>query len=376
MAIGMQMLFQNPGNMSDVELYKLELKVAELAEPMGFDILWSVEHHFDAYSMCPDNMQFLSWVAGRTSRIGLGTAAIILPWNNPLRVVEKMILLDHLSNGRAVLGMGRGLARMEYRGFMTDMNEARDRFDEAAKMILQGLETGVVEGKGPFYPQERTEIRPGPYRSFKGRQYMVAMSPDSVNVAAELGIRMMIFSQFKPQTMRPTFDTYRRLFKEHHGTDAPPPLVIDFLDCDYDVAKSEARARKHVIGYFLSVLQHYEMLDEKFGKQKGYEAYAVAADIMRAAGKEASSETFLDVQAWGSPKMIIDRLAARHDVLGDFETIVCPSYSGLSFDEIRSSLELFSKEVMPAIREMEGPGAARSVHEPRRRAAAGMEAAK
>src|SRR6266542_5080118 len=92
--------------------------------------LWSVEHHFDDYSMCPDNMQFLSWLAGRTSRVGLGTAAVILPWNNPLRVVEKMILLDHFSQGRAVFGMGRGLAKMEYRGQMIDMNEARERFDE------------------------------------------------------------------------------------------------------------------------------------------------------------------------------------------------------------------------------------------------------
>ena len=90
MKLGMQMLFQNPGTMSDEELYRRELKVAELAEPMGFDTLWSVEHHFDDYSMCPDNTQFLSWLAGRTSRIGLGTAAVILPWNNPLRVVEKM----------------------------------------------------------------------------------------------------------------------------------------------------------------------------------------------------------------------------------------------------------------------------------------------
>src|SRR6185503_15137000 len=102
MKIGVQMLFQNTGKVSDAELYQRDLHVAELAEPLGFDTLWSVEHHFDGYSMCPDNMQFLSWLAGRTSRIGLGTAAVILPWNNPLRVVEKMTLLDHLSNGRAV----------------------------------------------------------------------------------------------------------------------------------------------------------------------------------------------------------------------------------------------------------------------------------
>lgn len=350
MRIGLQMLFQNAGTMSDAELYRRELEVAELAEPLGFDIIWSVEHHFDSYSMCPDNTQFLSWLAARTSRIGLGTAAVILPWNNPLRVVEKMILLDHLSNGRAVFGMGRGLARMEYRGFMTDMNEARGRFDEAAKMILSGLETGVVEGEGPFYPQERTEVRPRPVRSFRDRTYCVAMSPDSVVVAAELGARMMIFSQFKPETVRPSFDTFRGIYRERHGVDAPLPLIIDFLYCDRDAAKAEARARKHVVGYFLSVLQHYEMLDAQFGKAKGYEAYAIAADIMRAAGKEASAETFLDVQAWGTPQQILDRLEARRRIVGDFEVNICPSFAGLPYDEIEPSLRLFAKEVMPELR--------------------------
>lgn len=350
MRIGMQMLFQNPGTMTDAEVYRQELRVAELAEPLGFDILWCVEHHFDAYSMCPDNTQVLSWLGARTSRIGLGTAAVILPWNQPLRVVEKMILLDHLSNGRAVFGIGRGLARMEYRGFMTEMNEARGRFDEAARMILAGLETGFVEGPGPFYPQVRTEVRPRPLRSFKGRTYCVAMSPDSVALAAELGARMMVFSQFRAETIQPSFDTYRRLYRERHRAEAPPPLVIDFLYCDRDAARAEARARRHIVGYFLSVLRHYEMLDPEFGNAEGYEAYATASRIMRAAGKEASAETFLEVQAWGTPQQILDRLEKRRAVLGDFEVNICPSFAGLPYEEVEASLRLFAREVVPELR--------------------------
>ena len=94
---------------------------------------------------------------------------MIVPWNDPLRVAEKAVLLDHLSGGRAVLGLGRGLSRTEYAHFGIDMGESRDRFDEASKMVIDGLERGFVEGDGPYYPQVRTEIRPRPIRSLRCR---------------------------------------------------------------------------------------------------------------------------------------------------------------------------------------------------------------
>jgi alkanesulfonate monooxygenase SsuD/methylene tetrahydromethanopterin reductase-like flavin-dependent oxidoreductase (luciferase family) len=359
MKLGMQMLFQNPGTMTDEELYRRELKVAELGEPMGFDTLWSVEHHFDDYSMCPDNTQFLSWLAGRTSRIGLGTAAVILPWNNPLRVVEKMVLLDHFSGGRAVFGMGRGLAKMEYRGMMIDMNEARERFNEAANMILAGLESGYVEGNGPFYKQERTEVRPRPMKSFKGRTYCVAMSPDSVPLAAELGAVMMVFSQFSPQTVKPSFDTYRARFRECHGVAAPAPLFVDFMYCDEDAGRAEEKSRKNIAAYLMSVFKHYEMFADHFGKARGYEAYAKSSEMMKAAGLEKTLETYVEAQAWGTPQQILDRLEKRRGILGDFEINICPSFSELSFEDIERSLRLFTKKVMPELRDWDGNGIAR-----------------
>lgn len=79
-------------------------------------------------SGCRDNAQFLSWPAVRTARIWLATGVFILPWNNSLRVAEKSVLLDHLSNGRAV----RGLARREYATLGVEMNESRHRFDVGA----------------------------------------------------------------------------------------------------------------------------------------------------------------------------------------------------------------------------------------------------
>jgi alkanesulfonate monooxygenase SsuD/methylene tetrahydromethanopterin reductase-like flavin-dependent oxidoreductase (luciferase family) len=351
MRIGYQLLFQNGHQgMSDGEMTMKELRLVELAEPLGFDTIWCVEHHFDAYSMCPDNTQLLSYLAGRSQRIHLGSAAVILPWNDPLRVVEKVSLLDHLCDGRYLFGMGRGLARMEYNGFRVDMNEARGRFNEASKMILAALETGFIEGDGPYYKQPRTEIRPQPGRTFKGRTYAVAISPESAPITAELGARMMFFVQYPIAQHLPGIESYRQHYLAHQRVAAPPVLTTDFCLCDRDAGRAEAMARRYIAAYFLSVLTHYEFLGEHFGKAKGYEAYANAAEMLRQAGQEAATDAFVDAQSWGTPQQILDKLERRRATIGDFELNVVASFAGLPFEDAEQSLRLFAKEVMPEIR--------------------------
>src|SRR3546814_21162838 len=115
------------------------------AEAMGFDFAACVEHHFTDYAACPDPVQALSWVAAKTKTIKLMPAAVILPWNDPLRVVEKTAMLDALCDGRLYLGMGRGAARREFEKFGVSLADSREMFDEAALIIMDGLATGDVE---------------------------------------------------------------------------------------------------------------------------------------------------------------------------------------------------------------------------------------
>ena len=107
--------------------------------------MWTPEHHFTGYMMTPNVPQFLSWVAGQTRRIKLGTTVTELPWQNPIRIAESFLLLDQLSDGRAILGIGRGLGKEEFDGFGVPMGEARKRFREYAEALLEALETGVME---------------------------------------------------------------------------------------------------------------------------------------------------------------------------------------------------------------------------------------
>ena len=107
MHLGMAAIFQNPENhITDGEVYANELRLAALAEPLGFDSVWGVEHHFTDYTMCPDVLQFLTYMAGRTQRIKLGSMVVVLPWHDPVRVAEQVSMLDHISEGRLILGMG------------------------------------------------------------------------------------------------------------------------------------------------------------------------------------------------------------------------------------------------------------------------------
>jgi len=352
METGILAIFQNyMGRFEDADVIRNEQRLAEQIEDLGFDKYWAAEHHFTDYSFSPDNLQWLSWLAGRTSTLKLCTGAVIIPWNNPVRVVEKFSLLDHLSGGRAVLGLGRGLARCEYERFGLDMNDARGLFDEGAAMVIDALQTGTIKGNGPRFPQMETEIRPRVPGNIDGRFYCVGMSPDSVEKCAELGATLMTFSQ-KPWEMyvEETLKPYQDSFRNHHGREAPAPLTGDLMFCDKNAEVAKAKAMEYMTNYFLTIVQHYEIMSDHFKNISGYDHYATAGELFKEVGLEIAAQGYCDVQTWGTPEMILEKLEARKKLMGDFELNVTAYYGGMSIQEAEQSLGLFAKEVLPEIK--------------------------
>jgi alkanesulfonate monooxygenase SsuD/methylene tetrahydromethanopterin reductase-like flavin-dependent oxidoreductase (luciferase family) len=353
MKFGVQMVFQSYGyddSVSDAQVVDEEVQLGELADSLGFDAIWPVEHHFEDYAFCPDNVVFLANMAARTKRIGLATGAVILPWNDPVRVAERIALLDNLAPGRVILGIGRGLARREYAGFGISMDESRDRFDESARMVLDALETGFIEGDGPFYPRPRTPIRPRPVASFLDRTFAVGMSPDSVLSAADLGARLVVFSQRPWTDQVETYATYSERFRSRHDRDPAPMLTCDFIYCDTDAARAKDKAEQHIAAYLTSVMQHYELADDHFKQATGYESYGKAVDLLRSIGLEKMCDMYLGVQAWGTPDQVIEKLMARRELLGDFDLNCCFRFAGLPFEDAQQSMCTFAEHVMPALR--------------------------
>ena len=351
MEVGLLGIFQNYlGRGQDEDMVRNEMRLARLADELGFDKYWPTEHHFTDYSACPDNVQFLSWLAGSTQRIRLGTGAVIVPWNDPLRVAEKISFLDHLSGGRAVLGLGRGLSRTEYHHFQIDMGTSRDRFDEGARMIIDALDTGFIEGEGPYYPQVRTPIRPRPAASFRDRFYCVGMSPESVEQAASLGGRLMTFSQ-QPWELyaEGALAEYRKSWRKHHDSEPPPPLTGDLMICHADAARAEEMVTEYMCNYFLTIIRHYEIMSDHFKDTQGYDHYANAAEAFAAVGLETSAQVYCQVQTWGTPEMILEKLRSRRELLGEYELNLLACYGGMPYEEAEGSLRLFATEVLPEL---------------------------
>ncbi len=352
MHVGMGVIFQaTDPKRSDREVYQAELKLGDLAEPLGFDSLWGVEHHFTDYTMCPDVLQYLTYFAGRTSRINLGSMVVVLPWHNPIRVAEQIAVLDHVSNGRFIFGMGRGLGRVEFEGYGVDQNDAREIFVESAQMLIEGLERGWCEFDGKHIKQKRRDIRPRPFKSFKGRTYAAAVSPESSEIMAKLGIGLLVIPQKPWEAVITEMSNYRRIYREVNRTDAPPPVLAGWVFCDEDAGRAEEMARQYIGGYWHTVLKHYELVGDHLGKLKGYESYgAMQKMVADPAARDQMIDFFLGLQIYGTPEQCRDRILDFAGRLGAESFTGVFSYAGMSYDMAEKNLRLFARDVVPRLK--------------------------
>jgi len=354
MHVGMATIFQNPGRgRPDVDIYREELRLADLAEPLGFESIWGVEHHFTDYTMCPDVLQFLAYMAGRTERIRLGSMVVVLPWHDPMRVAEEVAMLDALSGGRMILGLGRGAGKVEFDGFRLPMEESRPRFVEAAEMLLRGLEQGYCEYAGAFVRQPRAAIRPAPFRSFRGRTYAAAVSPESARIMAELGVGILIIPQKPWPEVARELDAYRTVYREVNRAEAPPPIATGWTFCDRSPDRARELAARYIGGYFQSVLDHYNFAGDHLGKTRGYEYYGKIADKIATYGEASVTDFFMSLQVWGTPEQCYERILDTRRRVGNDTFVGVFSYGGMPAADAERSQRLFAAEVLPALQALD-----------------------
>lgn len=359
MHVGYTTIFQGGGDAKDDhEVYRDDLRLCELAEPLGFEMLWGVEHHFTSYTMCPDPLQFLSYMAGRTSTILLGSGAVILPWHDPVRVAEQVAMLDLMSDGRFVFGMGRGLGRIEFDGLRIPMDESRARFVESAEIVLRALETGVIEADGEYYKIPRRDLRPRPTRSFRNRLYAAAVSPESVRIMADVGAGILINPQKDWEEVAEDMRAYREQFRELKGVDAPAPMVTGWVCCHEDREKAREMAQEYIAGYYHSVMSHYELGGRHFESTHGYEYYRRLANYIGKNGSDKVVENFIELQIWGTPDDCYERIVEIQRKVGNEAFNAVCSFAGMSPETSEANMRLFAEQVMPRLKQLPPVGEA------------------
>ena len=161
------------------EFYRSIIDQAVLAERLGYQICFIAEHHFHPYGTVPNPAVLLSAIAQRTSRIRLGPAITVLPFRDPRTVVEDYALLDQLSDGRLVLGLGSGYLKHEFAGFGINGAEKRDRFDENMAIVKQFLSGARVTHAGKFTNVDAVQLNVAPAQK-EVPIYVAALNKEAV----------------------------------------------------------------------------------------------------------------------------------------------------------------------------------------------------
>ncbi len=327
-----------------------QLALADDAEARAFESIWTPEHHFTRYHMMPNPLQLLTYLAGRTSTVKLGTMVVVLPWHDPVRVAEEMAWLDTVSRGRAVLGLGRGLGSIEFDNFRLGMGESRQRFVEYATAISESFETGSIEHDGQLYSQPRAEIHPPAYATFKGRTYASAVSPESAKIMATLGYGLMLIAQ-KPwaTTIQETAE-YRELFREINDCEPPAPVLFNFSTVDPDPARARDMHDEYTMGYARSTIDHYEFTNPRLERVNGYEYYAGLRRNITKHGLPKFNRFLADLQMGGTPDALIELTVDRVRALDAGGVVNVLSFGGMPVEVARRNFETYAEQVLPRLR--------------------------
>ena len=352
MNVGIALNMLQKEGRSDASVFHEHMALGDLAEPLGFDSLWALEHHFTGYAMSPSPTHLLAYYAGRTKRITLGTAVIVLPWHDPVRIAEEIALIDIYSGGRCIFGFGRGAASVEYAGMRIPMEEARGRFVESAKIVIEALSHDSFEWDGEFFKIPRTAIRPRPISHPERRFYASSVSPESAEIMAKLGFGMLVIMQNEWPKAAQDIDKFREITKSV-GHVPRPPIILTNVSCAERREEAHERALTYLARKWDSIDTHYHFSDGHLASVKGYEFYGNMAKTYSKMKDESyrkkATDFYVKIQITGTPDDCIQQIAELRRLTGTEHLIAEFGFGGLPHEDSELNMRLFASRVMPVL---------------------------
>jgi alkanesulfonate monooxygenase SsuD/methylene tetrahydromethanopterin reductase-like flavin-dependent oxidoreductase (luciferase family) len=350
--------YGRPPQVPDSAIVDASLVMGDMVEPLGYDSLWCAEHYGTAYAMQANPLQWLAFWAGRTERIDMGSAVVVLPWWQPFKLVHEIGMLDLLLRGRRFhLGVGRGVAAHEYASFGIPREESRARFKEMIEILrLADENERTPEYHGEMYRVPPFSVRPRPrHKGELTRKIRAAFNtPSSMEVAADLGLSQMFVAQETPAMMRMQIAKYNAL-RARRNLPPDQPTTMLYMHCSTD-ADEIAAGHRYVGEQGWATRNHYAMWNnpEDFSSVKGYEEYA--QKFSPDAPAEQTANDHLKFSALvGTPDELFEQIKTLQESLSLEYLIVNPAHGTKPGKEARASLKLFAEEVLPAVQALATP---------------------
>lgn len=353
----------------DARIMREHLAIGDLAEPLGFDSLWTFEHRASSYMLLPNPLQMIAYFAGRTSRIDFGSMVTVIPWHHPVRLAENIALLQHMlgPKRRFIMGTGRGLARREYNSLGIDMDESRDRMAEGLEVLNRAFTGEKFAFEGKIYKFPASVVRPRPLdTSFLDNIYGVWTSEESMRVAAELGLHPLTIPSKSLEDYKVDLGKFDAVRAEHGHGPAKAPILQVFMYCDEDGDMAREKGAFHATEYAASVIPHYEIGGDHFKQLKNYNSYIPGQKSIYGAGEKNAQQEAVETigklisgeGVFGTPAECIARLDQINRMMCPEEIVLVCAFGTMTAAEATKSIELFAKKALPSAHAMNNAKAA------------------
>lgn len=334
------------------ELHAEHLDLMVEADELGFDQYWLAEHHFSPhYSCLPTPHMVLAAAAMRTTRLRLGVLINVLPFHDPIRLVEEINTLDQLSGGRAMLGLGRGMRAYEYERLGIAMADSTERFYEGLAAVCSLLDTSrPTTMAGRWFACDDVVIAPESVQRPHVEVVLASSTnPRSAEAAARHGMRL-VQGLGSDADLTTALDSYRAASADLDGGAHDPRLTIMRMTCvrdDGDEARAIARTS---MGALLRSFSGDD--DERYATDddesfRHHTNLAFGGRLGPLSFDELADSGFVLV---GDPDEVAAGICSLVDRFGADTVLASFTFAGLPATELGTSMRCYANEVVPRVR--------------------------
>ena len=326
----------------DYDVIEESLREAELSEKLGYDVIWLAEHHFDGGCAYVDPTTFAAAIAARTTKIKIGFAVAQMALHHPIRFAEQIALVDNISKGRMVVGVGRGTAYnfYEFRGFGIDPNEAHDMLLEVEDILVKSWTTNNYKHDGKYWQLELPVLRPQVFQKPHPPMIRACSGLESTLEMAREGRPFMMNVQSDETTVKRLRQYQTTMSEAGHSDETVAQSMADsWVWRNIFVADTDAEAEKLGIPYFREMRAYLQTNRDKMNTTAELQAQATGA--VGAARNSLEHGVIV-----GSPETVSERLQAVNDS-GVGGVIIHFRLGAMPYDLNSHSMKLFAEEVMP-----------------------------
>jgi alkanesulfonate monooxygenase SsuD/methylene tetrahydromethanopterin reductase-like flavin-dependent oxidoreductase (luciferase family) len=347
---------------AELQLFQDALAQVELADRLGIDYAWEVEHHFlEEYSHSSAPEVFLAAASQRSRRIRLGHGIVLMPpgYNHPARVAERVATLDLVSGGRVDWGTGESASRAELEGFGINPADRRAMWRETVEQVANMMVMDPYPGfAGQFFSMPARNVVPKPVQKPHPPIWVACSNRETIHLAAQLGIGALTFAFIDPAEARHWVADYYDTFKREcvpigHAVNPNIAMVTGF-SCHADAAEAARRGNDGFRFFQFALAHHYVFGKHTPGRTNIWNRYLAVRDQIGTEVLGAGTGCI------GTPAQLRESLRIFQDA-GVDQTIFIQQGGKNRHEHICEALELFAAEVMPEFHEQEAEREARKL---------------